>query len=135
MNGRSLVAAAIAGVCLQSGATALAHHSFFAEYDRELTVTITGTVTLLEWTNPHARLYVDAPGDDGKVVHWNLELGPPNGLMRLGWRRDSLVPGTVVTVEGFRSKTEDNVANARTVTLSDGREVFAGSSFDTTTPP
>ena len=135
MNGRSLVAAAIVGVCLQSGATALAHHSFFAEYDRELPVTITGTVTLLEWTNPHARLYVDAPGDDGEVVHWNLELGPPNGLMRLGWRRDSLVPGTVVTVEGFRSKTEDNVANARTVTLSDGREVFAGSSFDTTTPP
>jgi len=135
MNCRSLVAATVACGCVLTGATALPHHSFFAEYSRDLPVTITGTVSLLEWTNPHARLYVDAPDENGEIVHWNLELGPPNGLMRLGWRRDSLAPGTVVTVEGFRSKTEENVANARTVTLSDGREVFAGSSFDTTTPP
>jgi len=113
------------------------HHSFDAEYDRNRPLVITGEVVLLEWTNPHARLYVDAPDPDsgsGEIVHWDLELGPPNGLMRRGWRRDSLLPGIVVTVEGFRSKTRLNIANARSVTLADGRQVFAGSSFDTTEP-
>ena len=111
---------------------ASAHHSFSAEYDRDRPITLTGTVTLLEWTNPHARLYIDAPNDAGEIVNWDLELGPPNNLMRQGWRRDSLLAGTVVTVNGFRSRIDPYVANARTVTLSDGREVFAGSSFDTT---
>ena len=113
---------------------AQAHHAFSAEYDADRPITLTGTVTLLEWTNPHARLYIDAPNDDGEIVNWDLELGPPNGLMRQGWRRDSLVPGTVVTVEGFRHRTNPVVANARAVTLADGRRVFAGSSFDTTEP-
>ena len=123
----------LAGYALLSHAVpATAHHSFAAEYDRDQPITVTGKVTLLEWTNPHARLYVDAVDENGETVHWDLELGPPNGLMRLGWRRDSLVPGTAVTVEGFRSRTEPFVANARTVKLGDGREVFAGSSFDTT---
>jgi hypothetical protein len=131
MNARTFIASA--GCALLLGTTDVtAHHSFAAEYDRERPITITGKVTLLEWTNPHARLYVDQINDDGEVLHWDLELGPPNGLMRLGWRRDSLLPGTVVTVEGFRSRAEPLVANARTVKLSDGREVFAGSSFDTT---
>jgi hypothetical protein len=121
-----------AGGLILSGVTATAHHSFAAEYDRAQPITITGTVTQLEWTNPHARLYVDAVDDNGTTVHWDLELGPPNGLMRLGWRRDSLAPGTEVTVEGFRSREEPFVANARTVKLSDGRQVFTGSSFDTT---
>jgi hypothetical protein len=111
---------------------AAAHHSFSAEYDRDRPVTITGKVTQLEWTNPHARLYVEAVDEDGETVEWDLELGPPNNLMRLGWRRDSLVPGTEVTVEGFLSRAEERVANARTVKLADGRQVFAGSSFDTT---
>jgi len=131
IEARTMILAA--GCALAFGAlSASAHHSFSAEYDRERPVTVTGTVTLLEWTNPHARLYVDAVGEDGATQHWDLELGPPNGLMRLGWRRDSLQPGTEVTVEGFRSRTEPFVANARTVKLSDGREVFTGSSFDTT---
>lgn len=115
-------------------AAASAHHAFSAEYDADRPITLTGTVTLLEWTNPHARLYIDAPGDDGEIVNWDLELGPPNGLMRQGWRRDSLVPGTVVTVEGFRHRDKPTVANARSVLLEDGRRVFAGSSFDTTEP-
>ena len=117
---------------LAAAMTASAHHSFAAEYDRDRPITITGKVTLLEWTNPHARLYVEALDESGETVGWDLELGPPNNLMRLGWRRDSLLPGTEVTVEGFRSRTDEHVANARTVKLSDGRQVFAGSSFDTT---
>ena len=113
-------------------ASAQAHHSFQAEYDSDRPITLTGTVTQLEWTNPHARLYIDAPNDDGEIVNWDLELGPPTALMRQGWRRDSLVAGTEVTVEGFRHRTNPIVANARSVTLADGRRVFAGSSFDTT---
>ena len=124
---------ALAG-CALAAVSANAHHAFSAEYDRDRPITLTGTVTLLEWTNPHARLYIDAPGDDGETVNWDLELGPPNGLMRQGWRRDSLLPGTVVTVEGFRHREKPTVANARSVVLADGRRVFAGSSFDTTEP-
>jgi len=116
---------------------ASAHHSFAAEYDATRPLTVTGTVTKLEWTNPHARVYIDAKDESGKIVHWDFELGPPNGLMRRGWSRTSLKPGHVVTISGFHSKTEPNIANARTVSLADGRQVFAGSSFDTgpTDPP
>lgn len=120
--------------CVLAVTAASAHHAFSAEYDGDRPITLTGTVTLLEWTNPHARLYIDAPGDDGEIVNWDLELGPPNGLMRQGWRRDSLVPGTTVTVEGFRHREKPTVANARSVLLADGRRVFAGSSFDTQSP-
>jgi hypothetical protein len=108
-----------------------AHHSFAAEFDANRPLTVSGTVTKLEWTNPHARLYVDEIDKEGKVVSWDFELGPPNGLMRNGWNRNSLKAGHTVTVSGFHSKTNPRVANARTVTLADGRRVFAGSSFDT----
>ena len=110
------------------------HHSFSAEYDRDKPIKVTGTVTKMEWTNPHARIYVDVTDADGKVVNWDFELGPPNGLMRNGWRRDSLKAGLKVVVEGFRSKTSTVVANARSVKLPDGRQVLAGSSFDPGTP-
>ena len=130
MNGRSvlfLAGLAIAGMTLPASA----HHSFAAEFDRDKPITLTGTVTKLEWTNPHARFYNDVKDDTGKVVNWDCELGPPNGLMRRGWNRNSLKQGHVVTINGFLSKTAPHVANARTVKLADGREVFAGSSFDT----
>ena len=119
-----------AGVALVS-ATLDAHHSFDAEYDRNRTITVTGTVEKLEWTNPHARIFVTGKDETGKEQLWDFELGPPNGLMRRGWRRDSLKQGHKVTVNGFRSKTSGHIANARNVTLADGRQVFAGSSFDT----
>ncbi len=112
-----------------------AHHAFAAEYDAQKPVTLIGTVTKLEWTNPHARLYIDVKDDTGAVVNWDCELGPPNGLMRRGWSRNSLRPGHVVTVNGFLSKLAPHGANARTVTLNDGRQVFAGSSFDTGPTP
>jgi hypothetical protein len=110
---------------------ALAHHSFSAEYDRNKPITLTGTVTKLEWTNPHARIYIDVKDESGNVVNWDFELGPPNGLMRQGWNRNSLRAGHVVTISGFLSKDEPHIANARSVNLPDGRQVFAGSSFDT----
>ena len=123
----SVIAACMLGVSIPGEA----HHSFAAEYDRDRTITVTGTVDRLEWTNPHARLYVNGKDETGKTQLWDFELGPPNGLMRNGWSRNSLKNGHKVTVNGFRSKTSTTVANARTVTLSDGRQVFAGSSFDT----
>jgi len=122
-----VVAASVLGMTIPGQA----HHSFAAEYDRDRTIMVTGTVDRLEWTNPHARLFVNGKDETGKTQLWDFELGPPNGLMRNGWSRNSLKNGHKVTVSGFRSKTSTTVANARTVTLSDGRQVFAGSSFDT----
>ena len=106
----------------------LAHHSFAAEYDANKPITLKGVVTKVEWTNPHARFYVDVKDDAGKVINWNLELASPNVLKRAGWRRDSLKEGDQITVEGSMARDGSKMANARAVTLSDGKRVFAGSS-------
>jgi DNA/RNA endonuclease YhcR with UshA esterase domain len=131
MNTRSMFVLAAGLGWIVAAVPVSAHHSFAAEYDANRPLTVTGTVTKVEWTNPHARVYIDAKDESGKVVHWDFELGPPNGLMRRGWSRNSLKPGHVVTIAGFHSKTDPYIANARTVSLADGRQVFAGSSFDT----
>jgi hypothetical protein len=107
---------------------ALAHHSFAAEFDADKPVQVTGAVTKIEWTNPHARFYVDVKDDQGSIVNWNIELGPPLILQRLGWRHDSLKIGDQVTVEGYAARDGSKMANAKKVTLADGRSVFAGSS-------
>jgi uncharacterized protein DUF6152 len=120
-----LVAAALG--LLVSAMPVFAHHSFEAEYDSSKPMKITGTVTKIEWTNPHARFYVDVKDENGKVINWNFELGSPNVLTRQGWRRDALKTGDQVTVEGYLAKDGSNLANARRVTLPDGRKVFAGS--------
>jgi hypothetical protein len=105
----------------------LAHHSFAAEYDASKPVTLKGTVAKVEWTNPHARFYVNVTDGDGKVTQWNLELASPNVLIRQGWTRHSLNEGDTITVEGSRAKDGANMANARSVTLASGKKVFAGS--------
>ncbi len=109
---------------------AFAHHSFAAEYDSTKPMTATGEVTKVEWMNPHARFYVDVKDDGGKTTNWEFELGSPNGLMRQGWTRNSLKPGDTISVEGYLAKDGSKLANARTVKLSDGRKVFAGSTTD-----
>jgi len=131
MMSRSTVAGGVILAALLAWAPLQAHHAFAAEYDRDKPITLTGAMTKLEWTNPHARIYIDVKDDKGEVVNWDFELGPPNGLMRRGWNRNSLKTGQVVTIEGFVSKTNPHGANARAVKLPDGRQVFAGSSFDT----
>jgi hypothetical protein len=107
---------------------ALAHHSFIAEYDAKRPVTLNGVVTKVEWTNPHARFYIDVKDESGNVTNWNLELASPLALRRLGWTRDFLQVGSAVTVFGALAKDGSKMANARTVTLADGRKMEAGSS-------
>ena len=109
---------------------AFAHHSFAAQYDSGKLMQFAGTVTKVEWTNPHARFYVDVKDPQGSVSNWNFELGPPLNLRRLGWKQDSLKIGDQVRVEGYLARDGSKMANARTVTLADGRSVFAGSSAD-----
>jgi hypothetical protein len=117
---------------LLSTATVRAHHAFAAQFDREQPIEVTGTVTKVEWFNPHARFYIDAPDPDrnDEVYNWNFELGSPNGLMRQGWRRDSLKPGDTVTVTGWRARKDPHVANARVVVDADGKRLFAASSAE-----
>jgi len=123
-----LSAFAVGAGLMLSALPVLAHHSFAAEYDNKQPVTLTGTVTEVEWMNPHARFYINAKDEAGKSADWELELGSPNGLMRQGWTRNSLKEGDVVTVTGSKAKDGSNLANARQVTLASGKKVFAGSS-------
>jgi len=118
-----------------AAAPAFAHHSFAAEFDRNKSVTLTGTVTKVEWANPHARFYIDVKDASGKVNNWDFELSSPNGLMRRGWTRNSLKLGDTVTVTGWAAKNAPYVGNASAVTLADGKKVFAGSSAENETNP
>jgi hypothetical protein len=107
----------------------IAHHAFAAEFDADKPVKLTGAVTKLDWTNPHAWIYIDVKDETGKVANWGFELASPNGLMRSGWTRFSLKPGDVVTIEGTRAKNGSNNANAQAVILANtGQKLFAGSS-------
>jgi hypothetical protein len=108
-------------------APVFAHHSFAAEFDGTKQISLTGTVTKVDWVNPHAWVYVDVKSDDGAVANWALESGAPNALYRAGWRKDDLKAGDTVTFSAFLAKDGSHTAAARQVTLPDGRKVFAGS--------
>ena len=123
---KAMLLAGVAGL-LFPVMPASAHHAFAAEFDARKGIKVSGTITKLEWTNPHAWLYVDVKDETGKPTNWSFELGSPNGLIREGWRRTSLKQGDQVTIEGFAAKDGSNTANAHSVTLPDGRKVFAGS--------
>ena len=127
MPTKSYIAVAVVSLLLAATPVA-AHHAFAAEFDVNQPVKVKGTLTKVEWVNPHAWIYVDVKGADGKVVNWHFELGPPNALFRLGWKKDSIPTGIEVEITGYRAKSAEAVANGRSITLPDGRELFSGGS-------
>ena len=113
-------------VLLAIAVPAIAHHAFAAEYDADQPVKLKGKVTKFEWTNPHARFYIDVVDEKGVVTNWNLELASPNVLRRNGWTSKILEIGQEITVEGSRARDGSKMANARVVTLANGQRVFSG---------
>ena len=133
MNTKLLTFGLMASIALCAAGTAFAHHSFAAEFDITKPVTLAGKVTKLEWTNPHAYLFVDvADATTGGVTNWEIEMGSPNGLTRLGWTRNLLKPGDGVTVEGYLGRNRPNLANAKSVAMTaTGKKLGAASSEGT----
>jgi hypothetical protein len=128
---RTKLAVAVAAVgCLLAvtAASVSAHHAFAAEFDADKPVTMKGVVTKMEWLNPHVWLHMDVTKDDGTVESWAFEAGTPNVLFRRGFTRKSLLPGTVVVVDGYQAKDGSRRANGRDLTFEDGRKLFMGSS-------
>ena len=109
-------------------ARGVAHHSFAAEYDEKKPIKLQGKVTEMRWANPHAWIYMDVAGADGKVANWAFETGGANALFRRGWRKEDLPAGTVLIIEGWHARNGSNTVNARSITFQDGRRLFAGTS-------
>ena len=119
---------------LTAPAAMMAHHSFAAEYDAKKPVNVKGVVTKVDWTNPHVYFYIDVEEENGKVTSWAFEMGPPNGLQRAGWTRNTMKVGDEVIVQGTLAKDGSKQANARSVTMATtGKKLGAGSS-ETTNP-
>jgi hypothetical protein len=124
----SVVALALAIAAVSLAAPALAHHSFAAEFDLDQPIKLRGTVTEVEFMNPHSWIHIDVKKDDGSVESWAIEGGTPNTLFRMGINQNSLKPGTEIMVDGYRSRDGANRANGRDITLPDGRKLFLGGS-------
>lgn len=116
MRTKRLVLLATAGLLLAALPVA-AHHSFRAQYDETQAITLKGTITKIAWNNPHVLMYLDVKSDAGKDAHWELELSSPNGLLSQGWKVDSLKPGDLVSVSGFRARDGSRMASIRKVVL------------------
>ena len=116
----------MAGVLLAATLPIVAHHSVAAEFDSTKPVTIKGSVTKLEWMNPHAWLYLDVKNEQGQMEKWQFEFGAPNELVRRGWRRTDLKEGQEVTVQGIMARKGGNTASARSIVLADGKRLFNG---------
>ena len=126
---RTKLAMAVAGVgLLVSAAPIWAHHAFAAEFDATKPLKLHGTVTKMEWINPHAWIHIDVKKPDGKIESWMIEGGTPNTLLRRGFTKNSLLPGTEIMVDGYQAKDGSMRANGRDLTLPDGRKLFMGSS-------
>ena len=126
---RTKLLALIAGLGLSLAAVPVsAHHAFAAEFDANKPVKFRGTVTKVEWVNPHAWVHIDVKGDDGKVTPWMIEAAAPNALLRRGWTKTSLPIGVEILVEGFQAKDGANRANGSVITFTDGKKLFVGSS-------
>jgi hypothetical protein len=107
---------------------AIAHHSFAAEFDINRPVELTGVVTEMKWSNPHGWIYINVEDEAGNLVNWALETSPANNLIRRGWRKTDLPVGTVLQIEGWQARNGSPTANIRSVTFTDGRRLFAGTS-------
>ena len=127
MQTRVLLSAAILAALSLAAAPLLAHHAFSAEFDANKQVILKGNITKMEWINPHAWLHISVKEADGKVTLWDIELGPPNALIKRGWNSSSIPAGLAVVVEGYQAKDGTKRANGREVTLPDGKKLFAGS--------
>ena len=129
MNFKALNSAAVAAGLLLSALPARAHHSFAAEYDSKKPITLRGIVTKVDWMNPHVYFYLDVKDDEGNITNWGFEMGPPNGLQRSGWTRNTMKVGDEVVVQGTLAKDGSKQANARSVTMADtGKKLGAASS-------
>ena len=126
---RTRLALCLVGFGLVAATPALAHHSFASEFDADQPIKLTGTVTKIEWQNPHAWFYIDVKNERGEATNWAMELGSPNLLLRAGWSRESLKTGDTVTVDAWRARNGNNIANASVVVLTrTGQKLFAASS-------
>ena len=119
---------AIGLAALVGAVSAAAHHAFSAEFNSEKPVALRGKITKMEWINPHAWIHLEVTNPDGTVEQWMIEAGPPGALVRRGWKKDSVVPGTEVLIEGYQAIDGGRRANGRDVTFPDGTRLFAGSS-------